>query len=278
MAKSKFFRIAVAGTTADGREIKPEWLTQMAETYALGTYPALLNCEHIAGYSPEAPFNCYGKVLSLKTEEVELSIGGEQKKLLALYAEIDANDQMLAVNKAGQKLFTSCEINPNFAGSGQAYLVGLAITDRPASLGTEPLKFAAMARANLFTVAHETALEIEPSTDGATLAEATKNGIIAAFAAMFKAPEKPKEEPASPPASQPAPANDNSFDVDRFATTMGTVIGDQIAAAVKPGNEAIAAFGQRLDALETKLGTTEQPQTFNRALATGGNASIVTNC
>ncbi|MFC0206442.1 GPO family capsid scaffolding protein [Novosphingobium soli] len=271
MAKSKFFRVAVEGATVDGRVIEREWLEQMAASYDPATYTATINCEHIAGYSPDRPFNSYGKVLALNTEEVELSINGAKKKLLALNAEIDANAQLVEINKAGQKLFTSCEIHPNFAGEGKAYLVGLAVTDMPASLGTEPLKFAAMSRPNVFSPACETSIEIEPSLDGVTIAEATKSGFIAAFATLFKA-DKPKD-PATPPAPPP-PANDNAFDVERF----GAVMGEQIAAAVKPSNDAIAALATRFDALEAKLASEEKPQTFKRAPATGGTGSIVTDC
>lgn len=269
MAKSKFFRVAVEGATVDGRVIEREWLEQMAASYNPATYTARINCEHIAGYSPDKPFNAYGSVLSLNTEEVELDINGAKKKLLALNAEIDANDQLVAINKAGQKLFSSCEIHPNFAGEGKAYLVGLAVTDMPASLGTEPLKFAAMARPNLFTAAHETEIELLASTDDASIEEATKKGFIAAFATLFKAPEKPAQ-----PATPPAPANDNSFDVEAFANVMG----QQIAAASKPANDAVAALTQRFDALEAKLGKTEQPSVFKRAPATGGGGTIATDC
>lgn len=270
MAKTNFFRVAVEGATVDGRVIEREWLEQMAASYAPATYTARINCEHIAGYSPDKPFNAYGSVLSLKTELVELTINGAKKELLGLYAEIDANDQLVAINKAGQKLFTSCEIHPNFAGAGKAYLVGLAVTDMPASLGTEPLKFAAMSRPNVFSAAHETAIEILPSTDGATIAEAAKSGIISAFATLFKVPEKPKEDPVTPP----APANDNSFDVAKFAT----IIGGEIAAAVKPANDAVAAIATRFDALEAKLSNTEERQQFKRTPATGGNGSVQTDC
>ena len=269
MAKTNFFRVAVEGATVDGRVIERAWLEEMAASYDPATYTARINCEHIAGYSPDKPFNAYGSVLSLKTELVELTINGEKKQLLGLYAEVEANDQLVAINKAGQKLFTSCEIHPNFAGEGKAYLVGLAVTDMPASLGTEPLKFAAMSRPNLFSTAHETAIEILPSTDGATIAEAAKAGVLSALASMFKV-EKPKEQPAAPP----PPANDNSLDITKFATAIGT----EIAAAVKPANDAIAAFGTRFDALEAKLTSTEQPQSFKRSPATGGNGAILTDC
>lgn len=275
MAKSKFFRVAVEGATVDGRTIERDWIEQMAASYNAATYTARINCEHIAGYSPERPFNAYGSVLSLKAEDVELEINGAKKKLLGLYAEIDANDQLVEINKAGQKLFTSCEIHPNFAGEGKAYLVGLAVTDMPASLGTEPLKFAAMARPNLFTTAYETAIEIEPATDSATIAEATKTGMFAALTAFFKAPTAPAA-PTTPaaPVTPPAPANDNSFDVGKFATIMS----EQVAAAVKPAHDAIASIQADFASLKTKLESTEQPQGFHRAPATGGNTAVATDC
>lgn len=272
MAKSKFFRVGVEGATVDGRVIQREWLEQMAANYDPKTYTARINCEHIAGYSPEKPFNAYGSVLSLKTEDVELMVGGAKKTLLGLYAEIDANDNLLTINKAGQKLFTSMEVHPEFADSGEAYLIGLAVTDNPASLGTEALKFAARSNRNIFSDAHETAIELEPATDTASIAEAAKTGILSGLTAFFKK-EVPKEEPATPP----APANDNSFDMAQFAS----VLGDQIAAAVKPANDAIAALGSRFDMLEAKLQGEEQrqPHSFKRSPATGGNAAaLATDC
>lgn len=269
MAKSKFFRVAVEGATVDGRVIQREWLEQMAANYDPATYTARINCEHIAGYSPEKPFNAYGSVLSLKTEDVELTIGGDKKKLLGLYAEIDANANLLAINKADQKLFTSCEIHPDFAGEGEAYLVGLAVTDQPASLGTEPLKFAAMSRPNVFSTAHETSIEIVGSAENSSVAEAIKSG-FAGIAAMFgrAEPEKLKEEP------KPKAANDNSFDVAAFSAALG----EQVAAAVKPSNDAVTALGARFDALEAKLAATEQPRSFKRAPAAGGKGTVVTDC
>jgi hypothetical protein len=51
------------------------------------------------------------------------------------------NQKLLWLNDQGEKLFTSIEIWPNFAGTGKAYLTGLAVTDEPASLGTQELYF-----------------------------------------------------------------------------------------------------------------------------------------
>lgn len=267
MAKSKFFRVAVEGATVDGRAIQREWLEQMAASYDPATYMARINCEHIAGYSPDKPFNAYGSVLSLKTEEVELTINGEKKTLLALYAEIDANDQLVEINKAGQKLFTSCEIHPDFAGEGKAYLVGLAVTDMPASLGTEALKFAVKSRPNLFTTAHETALElVADPLDGQSLGESIARGI----ATFFK--KEKKEEPDTPPT--PKPANDNSVDVAAFSK----IIGDQMAAVVKPVSDAVTSLQSEMATLKTRLETTEQPGSFKRSPATGGTGGVQTDC
>ena len=264
MAKTKFFRVAVEGATVDGRVIERAWIEQMAASYDPATYTARINCEHIAGYSPDRPFNAYGSVLSLKAEDVELTINGEKKTLLALYAEIDANDQLVEINKAGQKLFTSCEIHPNFAGEGKAYLVGLAVTDQPASLGTEALKFAVKSRSNVFSSAHETAIELVAAPlDGEAIGESIGRSILAFF----------KKEKKEEPAQQQTPANDN-FDIDRFAAVMGT----QIANAVKPTADAVTALQSELATIKGKLESTEQTGTFKRTPATGGNGSIQTDC
>lgn len=178
MPKSRFFRVATEGATTDGRQIERQWLSDMAATYNPVTYTARVNMEHVRGITADPPFQALGDVLSLKTENVDLTIGGKVESRLALYAEIDALDPLVAMNKAGQKLYTSIEVNPDFAGSGKAYLVGLAVTDSPASLGTEMLQFCAgkgdasplahrkQDKGNLFTAAAETTLEFDDISIG----------------------------------------------------------------------------------------------------------------
>ncbi|MFC4256671.1 phage capsid protein [Altererythrobacter xixiisoli] len=272
MAKSKFFCIAVEGATVDGREIKREWLEQMAASYDPKTYTARINCEHIAGYSPDAPFNAYGSVLALKTDTVELNINGEMKSLLGLFAEIEPNAQLIEMTKNDQKIFTSCEINPNFVGEGKAYLVGLAATDGPASLGTDRLKFAAMARPNVFTPAFSTAIDVVAEVDQGGIADAIRSG-FAGMAAMFSRQDDKPKDPVTPP---PAAANDNSFDIAAFSAA----IGQQVAAAVQPAHDAIAAIRADFTALQGKLEATEDPHSFRRQPATGGggNAAHLTDC
>ena len=166
--KSKWFRIAVAGDTTDGREIQADWIIQMAENYDPNTYGARINVEHIRSPFPDSVFGAYGDVLALKTEKV--TIDGEEKD--ALFAQIEPTQGLIELNKQKQKVYTSIEVDPNFANKGKAYLIGLAVTDSPASLGTEMLQFAANAKVNpladkkqrpenLFTAAQEVTLEFE---------------------------------------------------------------------------------------------------------------------
>ncbi|MEO3713998.1 GPO family capsid scaffolding protein [Roseateles flavus] len=141
--KSKFFVVATEGGTTDGRTISRGWIEQMARTYSPKTYGARVNMEHYRGILPDGPFKAYGDVLAVKTQEND---GGK----LQLLAQIDPTADLIELNKKRQKVYTSIEINPNFAESGEAYLVGIAVTDSPASLGTEMLQFASKAQVNPF--------------------------------------------------------------------------------------------------------------------------------
>ena len=169
MAKtSKWFVVATEGATTDGRTINRTWIEQMAANYDPKKYGARVNLEHIKWrymWNDDPHSKCYGDVVGLKTEE-----NAEGK--LQLLAQIDPTDDLIKLNKDRQKIYTSIECDPNFADTGEAYLVGLAVTDNPASLGTEMLVFSAGASANplnnrkekaenLFTAAIETELEFE---------------------------------------------------------------------------------------------------------------------
>ena len=166
--KSKWFRIAVAGDTTDGREIQADWIIQMAANYDPNTYGARINTEHFRSVFPDGVFGAYGDVLALKTEKI--TIDGEEKD--ALFAQIEPTQSLIDLNQKRQKVYTSTDVDENFANKGSAYLVGLAVTDSPASLGTEMLAFAAGATVNplaskkqrpenLFTAAVETDFEFE---------------------------------------------------------------------------------------------------------------------
>ncbi|MDU4897218.1 MAG: GPO family capsid scaffolding protein, partial [Haemophilus parainfluenzae] len=195
MAKtSKWFVVATEGATTDGRTINRTWIEQMAANYDPKKYGARINLEHIKWrymWNDEPHSKCYGDVVGLKTEE-----NAEGK--LQLLAQIDPTDDLIKLNKERQKIYTSIECDPNFADTGEAYLVGLAVTDNPASLGTEMLVFSAGASANplnnrkekaenLFTAAIETELEFE---------EVKEKGlsVFAKIRALFADKEKTDDE------------------------------------------------------------------------------------
>ncbi|OAK55092.1 hypothetical protein A3K87_04490 [Variovorax paradoxus] len=138
--KSKFFRVAVEGATTDGRRIERSWIEQMGRNFNPQKYGARIWMEHIRGIYADSAFKAYGDVTATKAEEIE--IDGQKK--LALFAQIEPLPSLVAMTtKDKQKIYTSIEVNPKFADTGEAYLVGLAVTDSPASLGTEVLSFAA---------------------------------------------------------------------------------------------------------------------------------------
>ncbi|HBQ9998610.1 TPA: GPO family capsid scaffolding protein [Klebsiella pneumoniae] len=148
MAKkvSKWFRIGVEGDTCDGRVISATDIQEMAETFDPRVYGCRINLEHLKGILPEGPFSRYGDVVELRSEKIDDDslLNGK----LALFAKITPTDDLIAMNKKLQKVYTSMEIQPNFANSGKCYLVGLAVTDDPASLGTEYLEFCRGAKFN----------------------------------------------------------------------------------------------------------------------------------
>lgn len=131
----KRFRVAREGQTVDGRELTGQEIQQMGASYSLEKYGARINLEHYSGWSPEPPFNAYGDII--KVEAVQ-----EDGKWV-LYNTVSALPNFVAMNKQGQKIYPSIEFYRNFAGTGIAYQVGLGLTDTPASLGTEPIKFSA---------------------------------------------------------------------------------------------------------------------------------------
>lgn len=135
--KSNWFVVATEGATTDGRKISREWLSQIAKNYDPKKYGARINLEHLKFrymWKDDPHSLCYGDVLAVKTEENDVG-------KLQLLAQIEPTDELVQLVRNKQKVYTSVEIDVDFADSGEAYLVGLAVTDNPASLGTEYLTF-----------------------------------------------------------------------------------------------------------------------------------------
>jgi len=284
--KSKWFRVAVEGATAsDGRTIERNWLLEIAASYDPATFGARVNMEHIKGFSAEGPFIAYGDVLAVRTEEVTLKIDDKDQTRLALYAQVDPTDQLVKFNRARQKIYTSIEIEPNFAGTGKCYLMGLAVTDNPASLGTEALKFTAKAdntfaqqlkaaldarkqhATSLFSALIETTIEFEtaPPAD----AESAFDKVLAKFTAMIEG--KKPEQPA-PQQPQTPPADPNAAMMQGF-----TALFADMAAAMKADREALAAqhradmtrLQSEFAGMKATIETTPSPGFSQRPPATG---------
>ncbi|MGF1909154.1 GPO family capsid scaffolding protein [Vibrio kasasachensis] len=118
MFQSQPICILQAGTTVDGRVIEQKIIDEIAESYNPETYTARINEEH---YDWSYKF---GSVSSLEKREDKL------------FAVIKPNSMLLRAVEQGQLLHTSCEYIEQFSDTGKAYLTGLALTDKPASLGT----------------------------------------------------------------------------------------------------------------------------------------------
>lgn len=162
---SKWFRVAVEGKTVDGRIIAKHRIQEMAKSYNRDVYGARVWVEHLRGWLADSQFSAKGDVLELKAEEIA---EGELAGKFALFAKIQPLQELADMVNAGKKIFTSIEIQPEFPTTGEAYMVGLAVTDEPASIGTEVLEFSAKKRgedANLLSVQTEVELEFEEIPD-----------------------------------------------------------------------------------------------------------------
>lgn len=131
--QEKRFRVAREGQTVDGRQLSRQEILEMVSSYDPTLYAGRINVEHFMGFSPEPPFNAYGDIVAVEAVE--------EAGVMVLYNTISALPNLIDMNSKGQKIYPSIEFYRDFAGSGKAYQVGLALTDTPASLGTEPLKF-----------------------------------------------------------------------------------------------------------------------------------------
>ncbi|WP_286778227.1 GPO family capsid scaffolding protein [Pseudomonas sp. UBA2311] len=272
--RSKWFRVAVEGGTTDGRTIERTWIEQMAAQYSPNTYGARINCEHIKWAWPGGEFGAYGDVLACKAEEVE--IAGEKR--LALFAQLQPNDALLALNAKNQKIYTSVEIDPKFAKTGQAYLVGLAITDTPASLGTEALQFSAQHgtltgrkqnKDNLFTAAEEVQLEFEEVIDGTSMFAALRDKV---GGLLGKSKEKEGKDAANFAALGEL--------IEQLAT-HGAEQAEALAKGLTAFTELEAKFvklSADYDALVKRLSNTQDNTQKDRPSVPGGSGRELTDC
>ncbi len=155
---------AVEGATADGRKITAEQIDQMAASYDPATYEAKISLEHLYGLLPDSLFKTLGRVVEVTAGAVK---SGALKGRKALYVKLEPHQDLINMIRDGQKTHLSIEMMQNFADTGTAYLMGVGVTDQPASLGTGIMEFSAQKRAD-HTFSQPIAADIELPTGEST--------------------------------------------------------------------------------------------------------------
>ncbi|MCB2050015.1 MAG: GPO family capsid scaffolding protein [Novosphingobium sp.] len=267
--KTKPFLLATAGSTVDGRNIDDAMLEQMASSYDPKTYGARLNIEHIRGISGDKPFRAYGDVLELSVGETEVNFNGKTEKRKALFGTFDVTDDAKQLNDAAQKVYPSIEIEPNFAGKGYAYLMGCALTDSPAAIGTERLAFNRALPGTISLTAETSgvaaaALEFPSPEPDANDAATEVKGFFAKLTEMLSG-SAPKEEPKQPA----APANPPAFDAATFAADLGKTLETAFAKQADANKAALDALTARFTKLEQDVENAANPNHHNRPPANG---------
>lgn len=288
----KFFRVAVEGDTTDGRKITRQDILDCAETFNPELYGVRVNLEHYRGIVPGGPFDMLGDVTAVKAEEIELPVGNQKQKVMALFAAIKPLETLLAYNKKRQKIFTSIEIGANCRGTGKAYLVGMAVTDSPASFGTATLEFAAQNPAflasrksapdSLIVAAHEVPADVFAAPEAPEV-NPDPTGLLASLKAFCDrlVSGGPQQESQQQPVTPPAPA---APEIDGTAmaafgtmlTQMATTV-TELATSTKASVEKlttdIKTVADKLEATPALTPGSNAQGFTQRAPATGGNVN-----
>ena len=249
-------RVATSGTTADGREILPQELRDIAETYKSSKYTAVIWCDH------ERWQGSHGTVFAVRLVEEGDDLEPGQ---IALEAQLKPNDRLLYLNDQGQKLFTSIEITPNFTGSGKAYLTGLAVTDEPASLGTQELYFSKKTNQTAYYAA---SVELGPLRDTQPQGELSR--LISAFTGLFKrfGLEETPAENTPTPESKP-PMDEATATALKALLAQLLVVAAGIQAVIEPAAEDApepdqAPIDDVTAAVDEIVTTAEEEREFSR--------------
>ncbi|MBY8075038.1 GPO family capsid scaffolding protein [Vibrio fluvialis] len=220
--------VATAGTTvSDGRVISESWINDMAELYDPEEYKALIWPEHYRSAWAVFEGNNWGEVEELKA--------GKFKDKLRLFAKLAPNHYLLEANKDGQKLFSSIEPEPDYKKEGRCYLLGLAVTDSPASSGTTRLRFSRVQ--GQFTELECSALEEWDLTPFYN--QGNEFSKFFALCKSFFTGEQPNDT------NQPQPEDEEPMNQEQFNQVMG----------------AIKDLGTKQGELEEKFNTFSSKQT-----------------
>lgn len=277
---TKTFRVARAGQTTDGREITREQITQMAANYDPEVYGARVNLEHMRGFYPGSDFQCYGDVVSLSTEEAN--------DHLYLLAEIEPKPELVALAKSKQKVYFSIEFYKKFADTDEAYMVGLACTDSPASLGTSYMQFCQQnPDDNPLNSRKQNPDTFISTAESAWEYKEEPKSVFATVKDMFAAPVTPAKtekdkELATAQAFADLPNTINSF--KQVMEAMASAV-DNTNASIGNLTNVVTEFADKQNEVETSLKTvqdnldnTPADNYTERPAATGSSDYVKSDC
>ncbi len=259
-------RVATSGPTVDGRVILPQELRDIAETYKPSLYTAVIWCDH------ERWSGSHGTVFAVRLLEEGEDIEPGQ---VALEAQLKPNDRLLYLNDQGQKLFSSIEVTPDFRGTGKAYMTGIAVTDEPASVGTQELYFSKKTHKAAFYAA-----SVELGNLNEEKPQGEVNKLISALTNLFK-----RFSLDNKPAEPPSTFTESKTPMDEATATALAALLEQlliVAAGIKavidpaveeapdPDQEPIDSVS---DAVADIVTTAEEEREFRRN--GGGNKAVL---
>jgi hypothetical protein len=236
-------RIGRSGKTVDGREIPAVALEQAAKNYDPNLFKALIWPDHIRMFS-------MGGVEALKA--APNNEGG-----VDLFAILTPNQVYINIVDAGQRLFTSMELMPNFRGTKEWYLSGLAATDSPASAATTEMRFSSLKNheALIADFTENTPHQFQQDDEDAP------NWFKKLF--MDKSTTKPREEDMSPEQTAALAKTIEKFEAvaEKMATalTLSANAGEIIAVEGKAPtnldelNQKFAAQADEIKALKAQI-------------------------
>lgn len=288
-----WFRVATEGATTDGRSITRQWIEQMAKNFHREKYGARVWMEHVRGLYADGPFAALGDVTAVKSEEIK---DGPLAGKMGLYVQLDPTPELKEINANRQKVYTSIEVDTDFSDSGEAYLVGVAVTDSPASLGTDMLKFSAQQGKdsplahrkqrpeNLFTAAVDLDLATlfteadEPDSD------AEKPSLLDSIKALFKRHTDKSKIDFSAFRSDLEKTlelfverhNALESEMGSLAATLGDVTTEKSAGAHADLKTSLDDLKTRFEDLYNRLDN--EPDNPARPAATGGDSVELTDC
>ncbi|HBR2353188.1 GPO family capsid scaffolding protein [Klebsiella pneumoniae] len=246
--------IATEGETVDGRNLEAQWLIDMAEAYdAEGIYTALLWPEH------ERWWGSCGEVLALKCEQVD----GQTK----LYARLRPEQELLYANQRGQLLFCSIEPTPtlNFRGSGKPYLEGLGVTNQPASVGLDRMRFNAKETGAIYGAFEPLVFRDVAEIDEDDMSNKSTSPKKTLFRSLFNIPDPESKKPEGKPVEKPKKSmfsKSMKFSEEQIESLVEVVEelveeNEALAETLEEIKEKLDEVAEKVDAVEGEVSSDE---------------------